>query len=208
MKGTQDLLTSASTQSSIVNRHSSIYGSFFLIRTHDSSIYSSLLLLLLLLLPSGALAQSCKDSIRATTPDANFILRDNGTVTHRTTGLMWMRCSLGQSWDGRTCSGTAAAVSWGDALRAAAATEFAGYRDWRLPNKNELESLVEERCSLPAINAVVFPSTPLAYFWTSSPYAGLANAAWSVDFGFGSVNASVKNGSIHVRLVRSELTEY
>jgi hypothetical protein len=158
--------------------------------------------LILLGLPSLAPAQSCRDSIPATTPDANFLVHDNGTVTHGTTGLMWMRCSLGQRWDGKTCSGRAGGFAWGDALQAAAGHEFAGYRDWRLPSKNELEALVEERCLLPAINAAAFPGTPSAYFWTSSPYAGLAHAAWNVDFGFGAVNASVKSGSIHVRLVR------
>jgi hypothetical protein len=173
--------------------------------TRQLSIYGSLLLLLLLFLPSAALAQTCRDSILATTPDGNFIVHDDGTVIHGTTGFMWMRCSLGQQWKGQTCSGAASEVSWQEALQAAAATEFAGYSDWRLPNKNELEALVEESCSLPAINAVVFPGTPAAYFWTSSPYAALAHAAWSVDFGFGSVNASVKSGTIHVRLVRGGL---
>jgi hypothetical protein len=158
--------------------------------------------LILLGLPSGALAQICKGSILANTREADFNIHDDGTVTHRTTGLMWMRCSLGQKWDGKTCSGTAAAVTWADGLKAAAGHEFAGYRDWRLPNKNELESIVEESCFTPAINAIVFPGTPLAYFWSSSPYAGLSNGAWSVDFGFGAVNASVKGGSVHVRLVR------
>jgi hypothetical protein len=188
MKGTQDLLTSASTQSSIVNRH--------------SSIYSSLLLLLLLLLPSLAPAQSCRDSIPAATPDADFTIHNDGTVTHNTTGLTWMRCSLGQSWNGKTCGGAAAIYTWQGALQAVNGFKFAGYSDWRLPNKNELASIVEERCSSPAINGAVFPGTPSAYHWSSSPYAGLAQAAWSVDFAFGSINASSKSGGVHVRLVR------
>ncbi|MFU8818781.1 MAG: DUF1566 domain-containing protein [Desulfurivibrio sp.] len=159
-------------------------------------------LLLTFFLAGPALAQSCRDSIPATTPGGNFILHDDGTVTHGTTGLMWMRCSLGQSWSDEACNGAAGGFTWGEALRAAVGHQFAGYSDWRLPNKNELEALVEESCSLPAINAAIFPATPTAYFWTSSPYAGLAYAAWSVDFGFGAVNASVKSGSIHLRLVR------
>jgi hypothetical protein len=113
-----------------------------------------------------------------------------------------MRCSLGQNWDGKTCRGAAATYSWGAAFQAADRYEFAGYKDWRLPNKNELESLVEANCSSPAINERVFPATPPAYFWSSSPYAGLANGAWSMDFCYGLVNASVKNGSLNVRLVR------
>jgi hypothetical protein len=147
-------------------------------------------------------AQTCKDSIITTAPDSNFTIHNDGTVTDKTTGLMWMRCSLGQTWNGKTCSGTATSFSWADALKAGASYEFAGYSDWRLPNKNELESIVEGRCFSPAINLKVFPATPAVYFWSSSPYASVSRGAWSVDFGYGTVNASVKTGSIYVRLVR------
>ena len=146
--------------------------------------------------------QTCKDSIVATAPDANFSIHNDGTVTHKTTGLMWMRCSLGQTWDGKTCKGMAAIYTWREGLQVGTNYQYAGYNNWRLPNKNELESIVEERCYSPAINASVFPETPTAYFWSSSPYAGFSQGAWSVDFGFGSVNASDKDGTIHVRLVR------
>jgi hypothetical protein len=158
----------------------------------------------LLLLPAAVESQTCKDSILATTPDADFILHTDGTATDKTSGLMWMRCSLGQSWDGKTCRGQAVEHSWRNGLRAAVGFQFAGYSDWRVPNKNELESIIEERCATPAVNAAVFPNTPSAYFWSSSPYAGLAHGAWSIDFGYGSVNATAKSGGIHVRLVRGE----
>jgi hypothetical protein len=163
---------------------------------------AALLLLGYLLLPLGATAQSCNSSILPTSPDAGFTIHGDGTATHKATGLMWMRCSLGQTWDGKTCLGKAAAYPWGIALRSAETSEFAGYTDWRVPNKNELETIFEGACGFPAINGRVFPSTPAAFFWSSSPYAGQDNGAWSLDFGYGSVNASVKNGSLHVRLVR------
>ncbi|MBE0598468.1 MAG: DUF1566 domain-containing protein [Desulfuromonadales bacterium] len=160
------------------------------------------LLFAILLAVDEAAAQSCKATIPAATPEVQFILHDNGTVTHKTTGLMWMRCSLGQSWNGKTCTGTAGSHSWQNALKAVHLYDFAGYRDWRLPNKNELDSILEESCASPAINTTVFPATPLSYFWSSSPYAGLAHGAWSIDFGYGSAHATVKSGKVHVRLVR------
>jgi hypothetical protein len=115
---------------------------------------------------------------------------------------MWMRCNLGQQWDGTTCNGTATGFSWGEALNASVLKRFSDYSDWRLPNKNDLESIVEERCVSPSINTEVFPATPLTFHWTSTPYAGLGTGAWSVDFGFGVVTATEKRGKVYVRLVR------
>ena len=159
-------------------------------------------LLALLFFSSAAAAQTCRQTIAASTPDSKFTVRLNGTVVHKPTGLMWMRCSLGQNWDDKTCSGTASTYAWAAALQAADRQTFAGYNDWRLPNKNELESILEEQCVTPAINETMFPATPPVYFWTSSPFVGLANGAWSIDFGYGSVNATVKTGQLNVRLVR------
>jgi hypothetical protein len=169
-----------------------------------SCAFAAVVLVLGAVLPisSAESAQTCSDKIVPTTPEANFAVPEDGTAYHKTTGLTWMRCSLGQTWDGKTCSGAAATYEWGEALKAANGFRFAGFSDWRLPNKNELESLIEEACSSPAVNAAVFPDTPSSYFWSSSPYAASANGAWSVDFGFGAVNASVKTGKLHVRLVR------
>lgn len=152
--------------------------------------------------PVAGGAQLCRETIVASTPDANFTVHGDGGVLQNTTGLIWMRCSLGQTWDGRTCTGQPATFTWREALRAARDERFAGRSDWRLPNKNELESIVEDRCASPAINSAIFPETASLYYWSSSPYSGSGRAAWSVDFSFGSVNASVKSGRLNVRLVR------
>ena len=153
-------------------------------------------------MPSGA-KQKCNGSILASSTESEFLLHEEGIASDKTTGLMWMRCALGQEWKGGTCGGKAASYSWPEALKATTQYDFGGYADWRLPNKNELASIVEERCVGPSINATVFPATPITFFWTSSPYAGQANGAWSVDFGYGVVTATEKSGKIHVRLVRN-----
>lgn len=39
----------------------------------------------------------------AFTTTSDFIDNQNGTVTQKTTGLIWQRCSIGQTWNGSTC---------------------------------------------------------------------------------------------------------
>jgi len=138
----------------------------------------------------------------ATSPGSDYIFHSDGTATQKTTGLMWVRCSVGQQWDGSVCKGKAAIFTWAEALKLADLEEFAGYDDWRLPNKNQLESIVEGRCFAPSVALEVFPATQSAFYWTSSPYAGLGTGAWSVDFGYGVVTATEKSGKLNVRLVR------
>ena len=146
-------------------------------------------------------------AVPATTPTADFVLHGDGTVTHTRTGLMWMRCGLGQSWTGSGCDGSANGYTWRNALNAAQDVNhtggFAGHTDWRLPNKNELESIVEERCWSPAINAAVFPNTPNSWYWSSSPYAVSSVNAWNVSFNNGRVYWYGKDNGNHVRLVRA-----
>ena len=146
------------------------------------------------------------DSLAPTTPVSEFTLHEDGTVNHVTTGLTWMRCSLGQDWDGTTCNGTASTHTWQEALQAVEALNsgggFAGHNDWRLPNKNELNSIVERKCYEPAINGAIFPATPADWYWSSSPYADDKTGAWNVSFNGGCVLASPKTELDRVRLVR------
>lgn len=51
------------------------------------------------------------------TPTNTFTDLFNGTVTHKTTGLMWQRCAVGQSWDGKACSGSVSRYSYDEALK-------------------------------------------------------------------------------------------
>lgn len=146
----------------------------------------------------------------ASTASADFTDHADGTVTHDLTGLTWMRCSLGQSWDpdGGTCTGIANEYSWLAAFAAAselnATGGYAGQTDWRLPNKNELASIVEERCWSPAVNQAIFPATPSQSFWSSSTYQENDEAAWMVSFDFGEIAFVLKWAPAPVRLVRSE----
>ncbi|WP_445428003.1 Lcl C-terminal domain-containing protein [Alishewanella sp. HL-SH05] len=160
-------------------------------------------LLLLALSVLSANAATCQENVPATTPNIDFTVHSDGTVTHKSTGLMWMRCSLGQSWDGSTCTGSASTLTWANGLAAAKSHEFAGYSDWRLPNHKELYSIVEGRCFLPAINTDIFPNTPANLFWSSSPNNGAAFLKHYVDFINGNAEGAVGSNNLYVRLVRA-----
>ncbi|UCV13439.1 Lcl C-terminal domain-containing protein [Quatrionicoccus australiensis] len=56
--------------------------------------------------------------------------------------LMWMRCSVGQTWTGKYCANKSKGFERSEAVRHK--MDYAGYSDWRLPSVAELNSLV--RC--------------------------------------------------------------
>ena len=165
-------------------------------------------LLVALLLVSGTALAICNGTnentaVASSTPTTDFVDHGDGTVTHTPTGLMWKRCSEGQTWNGSTCTGTATTYTWQNALTHADEQSFAGHSDWRLPNSKELRSIVERRCWSPAINTAIFPATSTSWFWSSSPYANYTGNAWYVGFHYGLVDASSPGSSLRVRLVRA-----
>jgi hypothetical protein len=153
-------------------------------------------------------AQICETTtIPASTPTAQFIDHQAGTVTDNKTGLMWKKCVEGLV--GNNCSsGHAEIYTWLQALQQAATVNssggFAGKTDWRLPNIKELFSIVERQCYLNAINLTVFPGLPsTSSFWTSSPVTVNSGWAWAVSFVGGGGFTNVKTSFGSVRLVRS-----
>ena len=170
-------------------------------------LHKILLLLSVVLAQQIAMAQSCNENIISSTPDERFIDNGDGTVSDKYTGLVWMRCALGQTWDGTTCTGDAVEYTWQQGLLEAESYNFAASDAWRLPNVNQLKSIVEVACSTPAINQNFFPATPYGGFWTSSPYAHYNDNAWFVSFSSG-YDASVNKGDgYYVRLVRPGATD-
>jgi len=76
------------------------------------------------------------------------------------TNLVWMRCSLGQTWNGKTCTGEAKTLQWQEAKDAAQALNnnggFGGYKDWVVPHIEDLSTIrycstgFEETTHIPA----------------------------------------------------------
>ncbi|MFI3221143.1 MAG: DUF1566 domain-containing protein [Methylococcales bacterium] len=154
--------------------------------------------------------------------------RDNGdgTATDVKTGLQWMRCSLGQTWDSSTCQGEAAKVKHGQAMNIPKSIEYAGYNDWQVPTDDELRTLIycssgsteelnkngglstqqSDECggdySRPTIAQDAFPNTP-KIIWSSDNaycynYVSFHYGYTGCDFG----GRGDSNDSYAVRLVR------
>ena len=149
------------------------------------------------------------EAVPATT--AHLVDNANGTVSDFKTGLIWKKCSEGQTYNSgdNSCSGSATGFNWQQALQRAQdvnegiAGENQTESDWRVPNIKELASIVEQECWNPSINVSVFPSTPSSWYWSSSPLAGYSLSALDVYFSYGTDHWDNKNFSNYVRLVRS-----
>lgn len=137
-------------------------------------------------------------------PTTDRFVPNGAEVTDLRTGLVWQRCSLGQAWNGSTCTGSASTHTHEEALaQARAANPSGGPTGWRLPNVKELSSLVDRGCLNPAVDQAALPATPASFYWTSSPYVGSSGRAWIVNFHDGSVAYSSRSNRLPVRLVRA-----
>jgi len=111
---------------------------------------------------------------------------NEGLVKDSVTGLMWMRCSLGQTWDEGICGGEAKTYTWHEAMITPDSFSYGGYSDWHLPSREELKTLVycsngkpklwndtgkycDGHSIKPTINLIAFPQTLAREHWSSSP---------------------------------------
>lgn len=111
-------------------------------------------------------------------------------VTDSRTGLMWQQKYVTKK-------------TWQQALKYCEDSTYAGYDDWRLPNKNELASLINyEKSNYP------YSYFSGKYFWSSSTTSDLSNRAWYMNFELGGVYHNNKSATPDVRCVRSAALEH
>ena len=122
----------------------------------------------------------------------------NGDIvtTDNVTGLMWASNGTGAGCYSGGIRTWTLAITWAEGLT------FAGYSDWRLPNRRELESIVDSSRDSPAINTVYFPNTASGNWWSGSTLASSTANAWGVYFSSGNVVNYSKSGTFYVRAVR------
>ena len=133
-------------------------------------------------------------------PNPRFFDNLDGTVTDELTGLMWTK----------NANPAGNTMGWTQALDYVAHMNLGtyGYTDWRVPNVNELESLINYQTADPWgwLSSQGFTNAQTGYYWssTNSPsgtlvdvmngiitYAGGNNYAWPVRSGQCGVDTSV-----------------
>lgn len=162
---------------------------------------------LILASQAAVAAQECSIDFTKTAPNTRYSYSDKGTVTDLKTGLTWMRCPVGASWDttNNQCSGSAEKMIWQSALLTAqqvrdesgnhALHNFAGKQNWRLPSIKELAALTERACYGPAMNGTAFASgynvelgDYAGYIWSNTPNGDGTNVMV-----FDSINGEIYN---------------
>lgn len=150
-------------------------------------------------------AGTCRtDSITQSTPTTQFTMTDDIVMDQETT-LSWMRCAVGQSWNGKRCNGEPQTLDWQQAMAMVDevnAKGIGGHRDWRMPMVPELASIVERQCFNPRMNTAVFPGAPSEIFWSSMEKMGATDYAYTLNFGAGEAVATAKDHAGAIRLVR------
>jgi len=134
-------------------------------------------------------------------PNPRFTDNGDGTVTDNLTRLMWLRNA-----------NAFGAVNWATALNTCATlnngeaglTDGSNEGDWRLPNLNEIQSLVHRGVYDPAIPNTAgtgqwsesdpFTGVQSTFYWSSTTGAGYTDGAWGVVLIGGNVNATAKTG--------------
>lgn len=131
---------------------------------------------------------------------APFTDNSDGTVKDNATGLVWQKCSMGQNQDA-ACTGAASTVNWVGAVGYCTGLGLAS-KTWRLPNINELKTIVDTtQASGATINTTAFPATVAGSYWSSTTYAPATSSAWDVNFNNSYFNSSVKTLTNLVRCV-------
>lgn len=125
----------------------------------------------------------------------DFTDNDDGTVTDKATGLMWMKFDSGYLKAGKNKDGK---LNWSQALEWAENLKYARYSDWRVPNVKELQSIVDYTRSPATTNSAaidpIFQATSFVAeggkrdfpcYWSNTTHASLTRASTASYVAFG-----------------------
>jgi len=150
-------------------------------------------------------------------PNPRFTV-NAGTVKDNLTGLIWLKnancANATRDWAtaktdvvSLNTAGTMNGNNCGDTSNAGSYQT-----DWRLPNRNELNSLIHAGYYNPALSDTVgtgqwtagnpFDNMQSSFYWSASTYAGDPTYAWTVSLFVGGVYCDAKTSTYYVCPVR------
>ncbi len=127
-------------------------------------------------------APPCRDVFANQPMSAQYNVHSNGTLTDRSTGYTWFRCSAGQIWADGQCKGYAIMRNFEDAQDWAAQAQVAGLTNWRVPKIEEMNTLVQPDCRSPSIDIKAFPGIEPENYWSNKENFWIGSMAWSLFF--------------------------
>ena len=134
--------------------------------------------------------------------DIRFVTKEH-IVVDLERQIEWLRCSVGQRWNGSECSGNIVNLSLDMVPKAVEIANEQLGGGWRLPSKAELKSIVCKECPSPKIDKEIFPNTDNAPYWTGDQSIFNSKFHVSVNFHTGfSFNRFSPIKELAVRLVR------
>jgi len=133
-------------------------------------------------------------------PSPRFTDNGDETMTDNLTGLIWTK-NANLPGDDKTWQ---QALDYVKAINAGTYPNF-DYTDWRLPNVNELESLINanEADSANWLSSQGFANVQAHYYWSSTSYAYYTGSAWVVSMRAGGVYDYDKSNARYVWPVRA-----
>lgn len=114
-----------------------------------------------------------------------------------------MRELVSDTHSGESCNDTLPRCNTRDYAAAVNREGWCGYHDWRVPEIDELMTLVDYRQTEPAINGTFFPDMDTRAFWSATTVAGNPAYAWQAEFIYGAEEPGDEKSDIWgIRLVR------
>jgi len=159
-----------------------IFGTYYAVLSYETGSYSNYFACV----RGDEYGKAVEGSFSVLTQEGDEIVKDSAT------NLVWQK-------------GYAAELDWKAALAYCANLNYAGYTDWRLPNKNELLSLVDYEKTTKPIS--MFPGDEGDYFFSSTfgYYYGGPDGALIINTENGEIStADADEDGPFVRCVRSD----
>ncbi len=110
------------------------------------------------------------------------------TVTDATTLLQWQDDKTANTME----------KTWLEAIEYCENLSLGRHSDWRLPNKNELLSILNRSHQNPAIDTNTFKKISLRYYWSSTSSTNITSNAWVVNFSDGDSMEADKDSGRHI----------